>query len=42
MNSTGLALINIDEAPIDLKELKLKQFFCQTDDIKNIVLDHYS
>lgn len=38
MNSSGLALINIDEAPISLASLKFKEQFDLYEDIKDLII----
>ena len=42
MNSSGLALINVDEAPINLKSIPLHQVFGDSSDVITIILGHYT
>jgi hypothetical protein len=42
MNSFGLALINIDDAPIRLKALALSNVFGTVEDVQYIVSQHYT
>ena len=42
MNSSGLALINIDEAPITLKAYAMHQVFGGKDDLTNLIIENYT
>jgi vacuolar protein sorting-associated protein 13A/C len=41
MNGSGIAILNIDEAPIIIKAFSDKQIFGMQEDIMNLILSHY-